>query len=61
MDKELVKKIFVAGYKSFHDKIITSPWDDEFAIRSFEFWWKKQRIINKNIKENGNLHSKRGL
>lgn len=41
MSKEEIKKIFITGYKAHFDELITSPWEEEWAIEAFEKWWEK--------------------
>ena len=50
MEEEL-KKAFIAGYKTMFDELITSPWDEDFALRRFKIWWEKYNKHENNSKK----------
>jgi len=35
------QQMFIAGYKAMFDEIITSPWDEDDAIKAYNKWKKK--------------------
>jgi len=49
--KEELKKAFIAGYKAMFDELITSPWDEDFALRRFKIWWEKYNKHENNSKK----------